>query len=373
MLRCADEFSCERGATRTLESAAHPCRLATVPTVSATRPTIFAYIVAFAPVKCPSGGRAELTCTTRAASPHGFLHALPRRVSPDTFPRAPDRPHSPGRRDARADRLRARRSRRPPGRRDRRRASRGGVQAVRAGSLLRAERARPARDRHDRRAVLPRAYPRVAAVARRSAPRIVRGGRPRLRPVRHELVGGGRAVSLSLSGATCFWCARACPRRIRAGARRRARMAGVVGAITALLQTYGLRIDAFSLNRAPGGTFGNRNFMAHLCVIVFPALLLSALRAESPRAFGWGPQRWRGRGSARTVAQPRGVAGTDRLRRRAALLRLFAARRARGMVRWRRLPLLLVIAAGGVGPRCSSRTRSTGRATRRISRRREAS
>ena len=57
--------------------------------------------------------------------------------------------------------------------------------------------------------------------------------------------------------------------------------------LTALLQTYGLRIDAFSLNRAPGGTFGNRNFMAHLCVIVFPALLLSTLRAQSPRAFGW--------------------------------------------------------------------------------------
>ena len=98
----------------------------------------------------------------------------------------------------------------------------------------------------------------------------------------------GRAVALSLSGATCFWCARTVA---RAGLARwliaTLALAGVVGALTALLQAYGLRIDAFSLNRAPGGTFGNRNFMAHLCVIVFPALLLSTLRAESSRAFGW--------------------------------------------------------------------------------------
>ena len=98
----------------------------------------------------------------------------------------------------------------------------------------------------------------------------------------------GRAVALSLSGVTCFWCSRTVA---RAGLARwliaALALAGVVGAMTALLQTYGLRIDAFSLNRAPGGTFGNRNFMAHLCVIVFPALLLSTLRARSPRAFGW--------------------------------------------------------------------------------------
>src|SRR5688500_14986966 len=98
----------------------------------------------------------------------------------------------------------------------------------------------------------------------------------------------GRAVALSLSGAACFWSARSVA---RAGLGRQLvaalAIAGVVGAVTSLLQTYGLRIELFSLNRAPGGTFGNRNFMAHLCVIVFPALLLSAMRAESPRAFRW--------------------------------------------------------------------------------------
>jgi O-antigen ligase len=161
----------------------------------------------------------------------------------------------------------------------------------------------------------------------------------------------GRAVALSLSGATCFWCSRMVA---RAGFARwliaALALAGVVGAITALLQTYGLRIDAFSLNRAPGGTFGNRNFMAHLCVIVFPALLLCTLRAESPRTFGW----W-----AAAVAA---VAGALVLSRsRAAWLALIACavvmlvfaflavRRARGVIRWRRLPLLVVIAAAGGG------------------------
>ncbi|HEU4722512.1 MAG TPA: O-antigen ligase family protein [Gemmatimonadaceae bacterium] len=161
----------------------------------------------------------------------------------------------------------------------------------------------------------------------------------------------GRAVALSLSGATCFWCARTVA---RAGFARwliaTLALAGVVGALTALLQTYGVRIDAFSLNRAPGGTFGNRNFMAHLCVIVFPALLLSTLRAESRRAFGW----W----SAALAAV---AAALVLSRSRAAWLALIACvvvllafgylavRRARGAVRWRRLPLLLVIAAAGGG------------------------
>jgi hypothetical protein len=161
----------------------------------------------------------------------------------------------------------------------------------------------------------------------------------------------GRAVALSLSGAACFWCSRVVA---RAGFARwliaALALAGVVGAMTALLQTYGLRIDAFSLNRAPGGTFGNRNFMAHVCVIVFPALLLSTLRAQSPRAFGW----W-----SAALAM---VAGALVLSRsRAAWLALITCvvvllafsyltvRRARGMVRWRRLPVLLLIAAAGGG------------------------
>jgi hypothetical protein len=161
----------------------------------------------------------------------------------------------------------------------------------------------------------------------------------------------GRAVALSLSGATCFWCARTVA---RVGLARwliaALALAGVIGAVTALLQTYGLRIDAFSLNRAPGGTFGNRNFMAHLCVIVFPALLLTTLRAGSTRAFGW----W-------TAALAAVAAALVLSRSRAAWLALMtcvivllafalpAVRRTRGLVRWRRLPVLLAVAVVGAG------------------------
>ena len=93
---------------------------------------------------------------------------------------------------------------------------------------------------------------------------------------------GSRAFAVSLSGAACFWCARWLSRqgysRALVGALA---LAGVLGAITALLQTYGLRTELFSLNRAPGGTFGNRNFMAHLAVITLPALFFAGLRASS--------------------------------------------------------------------------------------------
>ncbi len=42
--------------------------------------------------------------------------------------------------------------------------------------------------------------------------------------------------------------------------------------------------EFFSLNRAPGGTFGNRNFVAHLCAIGTPVVMLVALTAR--RGFG---------------------------------------------------------------------------------------
>jgi O-antigen ligase len=161
----------------------------------------------------------------------------------------------------------------------------------------------------------------------------------------------GRAVALSLSGATCFWCSRAVA---RAGFARwliaAFALAGVAGALTSLLQTYGLRVDVFSLNRAPGGTFGNRNFMAHLCVIAFPALLLTTLRARSRRAFGW----W-------AAALAAIAAALVLSRSRAAWLALIACvlvltafaylalRRTRGILRWRRVPLLLAIALAGGG------------------------
>jgi O-antigen ligase len=101
----------------------------------------------------------------------------------------------------------------------------------------------------------------------------------------------GRAVALSLGGAACFWCARALARAGHSRALVAAlAFAGVVGAATALLQAYGVRTEYVSLNRAPGGTFGNRNFMAHLCVITLPALLFAGLVAPTRAAFA----RWCG-------------------------------------------------------------------------------
>jgi O-antigen ligase len=99
----------------------------------------------------------------------------------------------------------------------------------------------------------------------------------------------GRALALSLGGAACFWCARYIARAGYSRALVAAlALAGIVGAATALLQAYGIRTDFVSLNRAPGGTFGNRNFMAHLCVITLPALLFAGLRAPTRPAF----MRW---------------------------------------------------------------------------------
>jgi O-antigen ligase len=93
---------------------------------------------------------------------------------------------------------------------------------------------------------------------------------------------GFRSLGLSLSGAALFWSAR---RVARAGLGpplvATVAAASVIGAVTALLQAYGFESDLMSLTRAPGGTYGNRNFMAHAAVIGLPALLLTALTARS--------------------------------------------------------------------------------------------
>jgi len=98
----------------------------------------------------------------------------------------------------------------------------------------------------------------------------------------------GRAVSISLSSAAVFWSARSVA---RAGLARpllaALAVAAVVGAMTSLLQAYGVRTEYVSLNRAPGGTYGNRNFMAHVCVIAAPILMLVATTAPTRKAFGW--------------------------------------------------------------------------------------
>ncbi len=92
---------------------------------------------------------------------------------------------------------------------------------------------------------------------------------------------GVRALAISVSGVVVFWCARALG---RAGLSRplawAIAVAVALGAAVSLAQAYGVRTDFFSINRSPGGTLGNRNFVAHLCAFGLPMLFLCALRAH---------------------------------------------------------------------------------------------
>jgi len=97
----------------------------------------------------------------------------------------------------------------------------------------------------------------------------------------------GRALAMSISGVLLFWVGLTIR---RAGLHRplliAIAIAIVVGAFTALVQAYaGATTELFSLNRAPGGTFGNRNFMAHLAAIGTPAVVIAALSARTRPGF----------------------------------------------------------------------------------------
>ena len=96
-----------------------------------------------------------------------------------------------------------------------------------------------------------------------------------------------RSLGVSLAGAALFWCARTVARAGRGEALLVGLCAAVVlGALTGLAQAYGLvTTNLASLSRAPGGTFGNRNFMAHLVAIGLPVLLYVALEARSRARF----------------------------------------------------------------------------------------
>ncbi len=95
-----------------------------------------------------------------------------------------------------------------------------------------------------------------------------------------------RAVAISASAYVVFLVSRA----LRLGGLSRPLLgalaaAVVFAAVTSLLQTYGLDIDLFSENRAPGGTLGNRNFVAHVAAFGFPILLWAALTARRRRSY----------------------------------------------------------------------------------------
>lgn len=155
-----------------------------------------------------------------------------------------------------------------------------------------------------------------------------------------------RALAISASGILLFWTARGLR---EAGLGRpllhALALAVVVTAITSLLQTYGLDISLFSENRVPGGTLGNRNFVAHVGAFGFPLLLLAALTAEHTRSF-----------FLRSVGVALVVATLVLTRSRAAwiafavvaLLFLIAMFRCEAKY-WRRLGLIILLTGCGVG------------------------
>ena len=91
-----------------------------------------------------------------------------------------------------------------------------------------------------------------------------------------------RSLAITGSSLVIFW---SCRRLAREGLARPLLVVlafgAVLGAVTALLQVYGVETDSFSQNRAPGGTFGNRNFMAHLAAIGLPLVVALAVQARN--------------------------------------------------------------------------------------------
>jgi hypothetical protein len=91
-----------------------------------------------------------------------------------------------------------------------------------------------------------------------------------------------RALAITVSGAVVFWSARRLMAAGLGGTLARAVAAViVVGSLTAIAQAYGLKMEFAALNRAPGGTFGNRNFMAHLAAIGIPVLVFCIASART--------------------------------------------------------------------------------------------
>jgi O-antigen ligase len=59
--------------------------------------------------------------------------------------------------------------------------------------------------------------------------------------------------------------------------------AAVVGAGFGIAQAYGASWELLAETRPPGGTFGNRNFLAHMSVLAAPPLAMLVARANRPR------------------------------------------------------------------------------------------
>jgi O-antigen ligase len=93
-----------------------------------------------------------------------------------------------------------------------------------------------------------------------------------------------RTLTISASSAVIFWSARTAASAGFAPALTKVlALVVVIGALTGLAQAYGIKMEFAALNRAPGGTFGNRNFMAHLTAAGLPLVLWCIASARGKR------------------------------------------------------------------------------------------
>lgn len=96
---------------------------------------------------------------------------------------------------------------------------------------------------------------------------------------------GWRAAALTVTGVIAFGTAHALARGGAGGILLGwMALAAVAGAATGLAQAIGAEHPFFSRLRAPGGTFGNRNFLAHLAAAALP--LLAGLLLQARRRVG---------------------------------------------------------------------------------------
>ena len=160
-----------------------------------------------------------------------------------------------------------------------------------------------------------------------------------------------RALAISASSVVLFRVARTLRNaRLARAVIHGLGLAVMLVAVMSLLQTYGVRTDFFAENRSPGGTLGNRNFVAHVAAFGLPLLLFSAMGARSRRAYVW-----RAAGAALVVV------ALVLTRSRAAWLAfavtavvvfaamLFSKALRRDARTWKRLAGIGLIAAAGIG------------------------
>jgi O-antigen ligase len=87
-----------------------------------------------------------------------------------------------------------------------------------------------------------------------------------------------RATAITLTGVAALFTARHVAAHGGAGVLLGwAAVAAGLGAMTGLAQAFGMAHPFFAELRAPGGTFGNRNFLAHLGAVALPMLCLLLL------------------------------------------------------------------------------------------------